>query len=148
MRLSLLLLIVAIAMPVMAKDIIYRCKNERSQGVVYQQRPCADDQIIGTDLPHRLWRQMRQLVADKTETLQQLGADVDSIKQCQARMQKLNAKTQRLAKSADVVAVKHAKIAKAYGYLKECGECRTSAISACQQADIFLNEATVDLMEY
>lgn len=148
MRLYLLFLIPLMAMPVMAKDIIYRCKNAQGAGFVYQQNPCADDQVVGTDLAHKLWRQTRQLVADKTETLQQLGADVESIKQCQQRMQTLNAKTQKLAKNIDAIALEHGKIAKAYGYLKECGECRTSAISACQQAEIFLNEATVDLMEY
>lgn len=148
MRICLLLLIPFLAMQVLAKDTIYRCKNNQGQGFVYQQKPCSDDQVVGRDLPHKVWRQARQLVADKTEILQQLGADVESIKRCNKRMQHLNATTQKLAKKVDAVSLEHGKIAKAYGYLKECGECRTSAISACQQADIFLNEATVDLMEY
>ena len=126
---------------------IYRCKlaDGRYQ---YQQEPCADKEVKGETAGHRAWHDMRALSVEGEKILQRLGPSVESIKQCRVDMRKFQDKINRVNNLLKQVnAQQHPMLFKSYGYLQECAECRTSAASACQLANGFLDQAQIDLMK-
>ncbi len=128
-------------------NTIYRCQlaDGRYQ---YQQSPCSDDQVKGDSVAHAVWRDMRKLTTEGEKILQRLGPDVESIKQCNADMRKFQSKLNDVNKKLrQVKQSEQPLLFKSYSYLQDCAECRTSAASACQAADKFLDQASSTLMQ-
>ena len=130
-----------------AENTIYRCKllDGRYQ---YQQSPCSDSQVSGDTKAHKAWHKMRALNVEGEEILQRLGPDVESIKQCNADMREFQGKLNSVnSLLRSVKENEHPLLFKSYTYLQECAECRTSAVSSCQVANRYLDEAMADLMK-
>jgi len=131
---------------IQAADTIYRCKLGDGK-YQFQQDPCSDDQVRGETPGHKAWRDMRKLVVEGEKILQLLGPDIESIKHCKSSMRKyqskLNDVNSLLRKEK---ANEQPYLFKAYTYLQECAECRSSAVSSCQLANKYLDKAQADLM--
>jgi hypothetical protein len=141
-------LLMVLSVPLWANDAtIYRCKTPDG-GYVYQQSTCSDDQVGNDTAAKRLWRKMRSYSQEGINILNDLGADTDSIKTCQKRMDVFSKKVASLEKQVNSFALDHKQLVKAYGYLKDCTECRTSAASSCQLSNTFLDKAMAEIMEY
>ncbi|HEY9032319.1 MAG TPA: DUF4124 domain-containing protein [Pseudomonadales bacterium] len=148
MRVLTVLILVQVLLSASASaNTIYRCKDASGR-MIFQQVPCAEDQITGNALPQQLWRQMRGLAAEGEKILNNLGADVESIKQCQASMQSFQQKLDALRPQVGQVARGHPDLLKAHSALGNCATCRTSAIANCSLAKDYLDRAMVKLTEY
>lgn len=147
MRLLIVFILLPLAVIANAENTIYRCKNPQGK-LVFQQVPCAEDQITGNGTPQVVWRKMRSLVSEGEKILNALGADVASIKRCQANMVDYQAKLDALKPKVLQVAREHPNLKKAHSALESCARCRTSAVSNCSLAKEYLDRAMVKLTEY
>lgn len=128
-------------------DSVYKCKDKNGR-VVFQQVACDESQVTGDSTAHRLWRTMRSLSSEGKNVLAALGADVDSIKQCNKSINEFNRRVEQLNPQVAEVGRQHGDLVKAQRYLKDCGVCRTSAEANCRTADKYLDQAVSKLTEY
>lgn len=147
MRLLIILMILLPLADAAQAQTIYRCKNSEGK-TVFQQVPCSESEISGTDTAHVLWRQMRNLVSEGEGILNALGADVESIRRCQTSMRDYQAKLDALRSDVARVARKHPNLKKAHSALQGCASCRTSAVANCTLANDYLDRAMAKLTEY
>lgn len=146
---SIVLLLMLLLVPVsFAKEqTIYRCKQANG-AYVFQHTACADNQITGNSLEHRVWRDMRSKVIKGKTILSKLSADIPSIRACKSSMAEYRSELETLKNQMVRLSPEHRLLIKAYGYLNDCAVCRTSAVSACQLADGYLDKAMVKLTEH
>lgn len=130
-----------------AQTVVYKCRDDRGK-VVFQQVACDESQVTGDSAAHDVWRKMRALSSEGKNALAALGADVESIKQCNRAIAVFNGKVEALSPAVARVARQHKDLAKAHTYLKDCGVCRTSAEANCRTADKYLDQAVSKLTEY
>lgn len=135
------------ASPLYAEDEVYRCKNKEG-GIVFQQSPCGDDQIVGNGLQHKTWRALRKMTAEMRSEVSSLGADIESIKSCKKNMDVFKKELYAMEKTVTSLVVSYPYLAKSYAYLHECAVCRTSAEAFCRSSDSSLDLAMKDLMVY
>jgi len=126
---------------------IYRCKDKAGR-FVFQQYACSEDGISDRSPAYPVWRDLRIQSAQAKKTLAALGADVESIKQCQRAMKQYQQQLSTHRSKLQSLARDYEELVKAFGLLQECGECRSSAISNCQLADQQLEAVMGKLMEY
>lgn len=129
------------------KQAIYQCSGPDG-GLIFQQTVCADSQVTGNSPAHRLWRELRQMVPKGKRVLTNLGADIPSIRACKKNMEQFHRELEAMKTSLAKLPPEHRFLVKAYGYLNDCGVCRTSAVSACNLADDYLDKAMVKLTEH
>lgn len=140
--------VLLLAMPqAYAEENVYRCRAE-SGGIIFQQQPCSDAQVVGNGLQHEAWRKLRSLTAEGFDIMSRLGADVESIKACKAEFSAYRLKLDAMRAQMTSLVVTYPHLAKAYGYLYECAVCKTSAEAFCRSANQSLDEAMKSLIEY
>lgn len=130
-----------------AGSVVYKCKDEKGK-IIFQQLPCNEGQVTGNSSAHDLWRKMRALSTEGKNVLAVLGADIESIKQCNRAIEKFNAKVEELTPVVEQVGREYPDLAKAHTYLKDCGVCRTSVEANCRTADKYLDKAVSKLTQY
>ncbi len=130
-----------------AGSTVYKCKDAKGR-IVFQQVACDESQITADTPAHNLWRSMRALSSEGKNALAVLGADIESIKQCNRAITIFNEKVEALSPIAAKVGKEHPDLFRAHTYLKDCGVCRTSAEANCRTADKYLNKAVAKLTEY
>ena len=119
---------------------IYRCKDDRGNPV-FSQTPCPNETIKGDSAAHRLWREMRGMVLEAIEINKRLGPTLVSIKQCHRDVVQLNAKLEGINDRVQKIAFDNVHLKKAFDFLLDCAQCRSSASRACVTADKHLNQA-------
>jgi hypothetical protein len=130
-----------------AASKVYKCKDATGR-IVFQQVACNESQITGNSSAHDLWRKMRALSSEGKNILAVLGADLESIKQCNRSIETFNSKVEELTPAVRQVGRQYPELVKAHTYLKDCGVCRTSSEANCRTADKYLNQAVSKLTEY
>lgn len=144
---ALLILLCFSSAFVNAATAVYKCKDARGK-IVFQQVACDESQVTGDSSAHNLWRKMRALSSEGKNVLAILGADLESIKQCNRAIATFNTKVEELNPLVAQVGRQYQDLAKAHTYLKDCGVCRTSAEANCRTADKYLDKAVSKLTEY
>lgn len=147
-RISLLLFLFLLSSAVSAQgrsatlgDTIFKCKGEKGR-YVFQQTPCDEKDITGSGPEHVSWQEMKKLSEEGKKILALLGANVESIKKCHRSMSAYRKKIKDLGPTVAQVRREHPLLMKAYTYIRDCAECRTSAESNCRTADEYLIKAT------
>lgn len=136
-----------VSMSSWAAGAVYKCKDANGR-MSFQQTPCAQETVDGSSEVHEVWRQMKALSAEARYVASALGADVESIKQCNRSMNAYLEKVNALEPAVNKLGSEFAEMAKAHVYLKDCGMCRASAASYCEKADYYLDLAASKLTEY
>lgn len=146
-QLFIVLLFFYFVIPAQAGSTVYKCKD-KSGKVVFQQVSCDESNVTGDSSAHVLWRKMRGLSLEGKNVLASLGADIESIKQCNRDISVFNSKVEALTPEVSRLDRQHTYLVKAHSYLKDCGVCRTSAEANCRTADKYLDKAVSKLTEY
>ncbi len=126
---------------------IYKCKDDKGK-LIFQQTACNEKNVMGDSDAHNLWKEMRVLASEGKGILNWLGADLESIKQCNRDIKVYEKKVLKLKNRVSRVELDHKQLAKAYAYLKECAVCKTSAASNCIAAEASLEKAVSNLTEW
>ena len=118
---------------------IYKCKVNGKMS--FSQKPCADTTIESSSPAANIWRLERELVKQGLAIHQDIGPDVESIKQCKSRVQQLDQSLAELRLELAEVQLDHPNLVKAYRSLQDCSRCNYSAVTHCKQADRYLDQA-------
>ncbi len=132
--------------PSMVVAEIYQCVDSNGRPS-FSQTPCPVETVTGDSAAHNLWRDMLVLVNRGKDNANKQGADIQSIINCKNReaefAQTLDAIDQRLI---DLSSIEHKHLYAAQRSLRECGTCRSSAISYCTKAAKSLEKESAVLM--
>lgn len=97
--------------------------------------------MTGNSEAHKIWRDLRSMASRGRNISKQLGADLESIKQCtrssQAYLDDVTAFEPRMSA---IDANKHQHLFSAQQLLLECGRCRVSAQQYCSEAEQHLDK--------
>ncbi len=143
-KVTVILLAVLIAPCLQAKSI-FKCMDENNQAS-FSNKPCPDSSIDGDNESHKLWREMRGLVRRGLKINDLMGADVKAMNACQLRIEKYGKTLDRIKPRVEKLSTKHPDMVAAYLRLRDCAQCRASAMNACEDANGHLNDAMNDLM--
>ena len=124
----------------LASAEIYKCRDANGRAS-FSQTPCPASVVTGDTEAHKLWREMRVMVNQGQSIYKKLGPDVSAIIECKnsakAYALKLDEYDQRLQTVSEH---KHPALFEAQRYLRECGQCRASAMQYCKRADTELDK--------
>ena len=119
---------------------IYKCRGASGQAS-FSEHPCPVASIVGNSEAHKLWRDMRVLVNEGQSLYKKLGPDVSSIIACNKAAKvyglKLDVVDNRLQ---SVDKNKNFALFDAQQHLRQCGQCRASAVHYCKQASQALDK--------
>ncbi len=125
---------------------IYQCLDSNGRPS-FSHTPCPVAAVTGDSPAHVLWRDMQVLVNTGKDNARKQGADVQSIIDCKHRevdfAKTLDVIDQRLN---ELSSEEHKYLFAAQRALRECGTCRSSAITYCDRAEKSLEKETVVLM--
>lgn len=143
---NLVVLFIAI-LPLAGVAEIYQCLDAKGRPS-FSNTPCPDSAVVGRSEAHRLWREMRVLVSEGHSINRLLGADVESIKNCNKSAQQFSEKLDKYNERLMALSsVKHKHLFKAMDYIRACGECRVAAANDCKKASTQLDEQMIVLLE-
>ena len=119
---------------------IYSCRDDHGRAL-FSHQPCPATTVIGKSEAHKLWRDMRVLVNEGNSIYNKLGADVASIIACNNNVKAYGLKLDVIDKRLQSVSSsKHSPLFEAQANLRECGQCRSSAVQYCLQASQALDK--------
>lgn len=119
---------------------VYKCVDKN--GVAsFSQRPCPAKKAEGDTEAHKLLKELRMLSNQGNEVVNSVGADLDSIRSCQAQAKQYHAQWQSFAQRIDGLPKDHKAMKQAYASLEECGICSARGNRRCDTARQQLNEA-------
>lgn len=119
---------------------IYSCRDANGRAL-FSHQPCPAATVVGNSEAHKLWRDMRVLVNEGNSIYNKLGADVASIIACKNNVKEYGVKLDAIDKRLQTVSSgKHSPLFEAQANLRECGQCRSSAVQYCLQASKLLDQ--------
>lgn len=119
---------------------IFKCRDGNGRAS-FSQQPCSAATVVGNSEAHKLWREMRALVNEGYNIYKKIGPDVSSIIACNDTAKVYGLKLDGIDKRLQAVSVnEHPALFKAQQSLRQCGQCRASAVQYCQQASQWLDK--------